>query len=113
MITAVTVQIPFDLAVPNPLMVTPIVRAATILIQESAATSRSFSIIPVTDNIHILTSCDLLVNGTSPPCDPIVTHGDGKPVNLSNPAKIGEELVMYAVGLGSTSPAVSTGSPTP
>ena len=48
-----------------------------------------------------------------PPCDPIVTHGDGKPVNLLNPAKIGEELVMYAVGLGLTSPAVTTGSPTP
>ena len=113
MITTLTVQIPFDLAIPDPLIASAGVRATTILIQESGATSRSFAIFPVTDNIHILTSCDLLVNATSPPCDPVVTHGDGKPVNLSNPAKIGEELVMYAVGLGITSPAVITGSPTP
>src|SRR5260370_10514788 len=113
MITALTVQIPFDLAIPDPLIASAGVRATTILIQESGATSRSFAIFPAADNIHILTSCDLLVNGTSPPCDPVVSHGDGKPVNLSNPAKIGEELVMYGVGLGMTSPAVTTGSPTP
>lgn len=113
MITALTVQIPFDLSVPNPLVEAPVVRTATIIIRESGESSRSFLVIPVSDNIHILTSCDLLVNGTIASCDPIVTHGDGKPVNLSNPARIGEELVMYAVGLGMTSPVVTAGTATP
>jgi uncharacterized protein (TIGR03437 family) len=71
------------------------------------------------DQVHFLTSCDVIVSGpttTMPligglPCTPIVTHGDGKPVSALLPATAGEELVAYATGLGQTNPALTTGQP--
>jgi len=119
-ISALTVQIPFDLNVPNPLVGAPVVVAASVTIHEASGSSRSFTVIPVADNIHILTACDLLVSSTTASlvdptttCTPVVVHGNGTPVSLSNPAKLGEELVVYAVGLGLTSPIVTTGNATP
>jgi uncharacterized protein (TIGR03437 family) len=60
------------------------------------------------DSIHILTTC-----GTS--LSPCVTHSDGTLVTASSPAIAGETLVIYAVGLGATTPPVPTGqlSPSP
>src|SRR5438876_11895831 len=43
----------------------------------------------------------------------IVIHGDGSLVSFSKPAQPGEELVMYAVGLGATNPPVKTGAASP
>ena len=113
MITALTVQIPFDVTVPNPLADFASIVSTTVTINETGGNSRPFTVVPVADNIHILTSCDLIVNPVSASCNPVVTRGDGSPVNPSNPAKIGEDLVLYAVGLGLTSPAVAAGTPTP
>ncbi len=48
-------------------------------------------------------------NVTGLPCPSIVTHGDGTLVSAKSPAKAGEELVAYAVGLGQTSPPAKTG----
>ena len=50
-------------------------------------------------------------NNTS--CQGLVTHGDGSLVTQSAPAKPGEGLVLYAVGLGQTSPPQQTGQPAP
>jgi uncharacterized protein (TIGR03437 family) len=41
----------------------------------------------------------------------MVTHGDGTLVSASRPAKIGEELAAWAVGLGPTNPPAITGQP--
>lgn len=49
------------------------------------------------------------VNLTGLPCPPMVTHADGSLVSAKHPAKPGEELVAYAVGLGQTSPPLETG----
>jgi hypothetical protein len=68
---------------------------------------------PIPFNPHILTSCDLLVGGSATSCQPIVTHGDGSPITFSNQAKVNEILVMYAVGLGVTVPAVVAGEASP
>jgi len=43
----------------------------------------------------------------------VVTHGDGTTINAANPAKAGEEIVVFAVGLGLTTPGVKTGDSTP
>ena len=43
----------------------------------------------------------------------MVTPGDGTLVTPANPAKAGEEVVVYAVGLGKTTPVVRSGEPTP
>jgi hypothetical protein len=48
-------------------------------------------------------------NLTDLPCPPIVKHSDGSLVMATNPARAGEELVAYAVGLGRTSPPTETG----
>jgi hypothetical protein len=48
-----------------------------------------------------------------PACPAAVTHADGTLVTASSPAKPGETVVIYAFGLGQTTPAVKTGEPTP
>ena len=87
--------------------------------------SKRSQIAPVDANVRILTTCSATRGmgdpGNGRPCIPLVTHADGRPVSgpISNlfkgtgVAKPGEELVMYAVGLGKTTPAVKTGQPTP
>jgi uncharacterized protein (TIGR03437 family) len=45
----------------------------------------------------------------NPACTSIVTHADGTLVSADSPAKSGETVVVYAFGLGQTTPAVKTG----
>ncbi len=120
---AVTIQIPFE-AVPqcdasrNP----PCGTAAGGILSAGTGdgTATVFGETGVTslaDQVHILTSCDAfnltLDFGSSfltgLPCPSIVTHADGSPVSVKNPAQAGEELVAYAVGLGQTNPPLATG----
>ena len=42
-----------------------------------------------------------------------MAHADGSLVWAGNPARGGETLVLYAFGLGRTTPVVATGEPTP
>ena len=68
--------------------------------------------------IHILTTCDApMVNRVeaffTSACAPVIVHLDGSLVSASGPAKVGEMLVIYAVGLGLTSPVVRAGDPAP
>ncbi len=71
---------------------------------------------PLADEVHILTACDPFMSSallaqlpTGLLCPQIVTHADGSLVSATSPAKAGEELVAYAVGLGQTNPASVTG----
>jgi hypothetical protein len=89
--------------------------------------SRAFSITPSVDNIHVLTACDVAISSSSsgegswvdvttffnPACSSTVTHADGTLVSANSPAKAGETVVIYAYGLGQTTPAVKTGEATP
>jgi uncharacterized protein (TIGR03437 family) len=43
----------------------------------------------------------------------VISRADGSLINFDHPVKSGEELVMYAFGLGLTTPAVPTGQPAP
>ena len=54
----------------------------------------------------MLTYCPYLQCAAAPPA---VTHADGALVSTNAPAKPGEEVVMWAVGLGLTTPVVPTG----
>lgn len=74
------------------------------------------SILPITEKAVVgpctkATRNDNLVpsNWTGLPCPPVVKRKDGSTISWKNPAKAGEELVAYAVGLGATSPASETG----
>jgi uncharacterized protein (TIGR03437 family) len=126
LVTAITVQIPFDIVVPNPLQVAPVndQPSTVITITENGTISQAFLATPYPDRVHILQSCDIggqtFETGV---CYPLVTHADGSLVlqDASGPggavthtaAHPGEVLVMYAWGLGPVSPAILAGSVSP
>lgn len=66
---------------------------------------------------HLLTICDAFlldsfsapVVGRGLPCPSVVAHADGSLVSAQNPARPGEVVVAYAVGLGQTDPPLQTG----
>src|SRR5579863_1087502 len=118
-LTAVTVQIPFELATFCFVCLRPIGPSPELVVTENGQAGSYVDLTPLADQIHILTACDLLLpsplqqlNLTGLPCQPMVTHGDGSLVTATKPAKAGEELVAYAVGLGTTNPPVATGQQT-
>ena len=124
LITAITVQMPLELA-----MVGGGGGAASftteLIVTENGNASKAFRVSPQSDNLHIMTTCDIPsphfvrtsqpVTSFSPSCLPLVTHANGDLVIANDPAKPGEEIVIWAFGLGLTTPPASTGqaSPTP
>jgi len=122
-LTAVTVQIPFDIVTICSLCsgITPSEYAPTTLwVTENGTDSAVIQLMALSDQVHVLTSCDTFltaavppVNYTGLPCSPMVTHLDGSLVSFSSPAKTGEILVAYAVGLGNTNPALTAGQAAP
>ncbi len=116
LITAITVQIPYEIVPPqigsdkgsNP--------AVSVVVTENGTASQHFTIASSADNFHVLNTCDAFPARTpSGSCIAIVTHLDGTLVTPISPAKAGETVVIYAFGLGSTNPTPKTGqaSPTP
>ena len=112
---AVTVQIPFEIETVCPLCGRPQI-PAYLAIAQNGTGGALVDVTPLDNQVHFLTSCDTLVSGISLPpltgglpCAPIVMHGDSKPVTATNPARSGEELVAYAVGLGQTIEPQATG----
>lgn len=110
LITAITIQVPFELVALPP-------NAADLVVNENQTASRAFRVVPVSDNLHVINTCDAFPSTqlTSAFCAPLVTHADGTLVTAGQPALAGEEIVIWAFGLGQTSPAAKTGqaSPTP
>jgi uncharacterized protein (TIGR03437 family) len=113
-VTALTVQIPFEI---TPL--SSVTEAAQLpgdlSVNDNGAESAHIPILPAVDNIHVLTTCELPNASPSAPliCPGAVTHADGTIVSVGHPAKAGEVVVIYAYGLGATTPAVKTGDVTP
>ena len=115
---ALTVQVPFDAPINPAVGSNIVVRPSGIAVFVSGEKSFYFGAQALSDQVHILTMCDVLVAGASPaqgnnglPCAPMITHADGTRVSLNRPAVAGEELVAYATGLGQTNPALTTGQP--
>jgi uncharacterized protein (TIGR03437 family) len=102
LVSFITGQIPFEMTAT--LTGSPDNPVTTLVISENGAQSQAFSVSPNPSNVHVLTNC-----GT-PSC---VTHADGTLVTGFSPAMPGETVVIYAVGLGPTTPAVATGAATP
>jgi uncharacterized protein (TIGR03437 family) len=120
--TAVTVQIPFGIRTLCPLCAVADSSAPVFLsmiaVATNGATGQFFEVNPVSDQIRILTSCDVILPGaatsfslTGLPCQQVVTHADGSTVSPRSPAKGGEVLTAYATGLGQTNPQMITGQP--
>jgi uncharacterized protein (TIGR03437 family) len=105
-ITAITVQIPFELVLP------PQGAATGLAVIENGNASKGFSVLPVSSNLHILNGCDAFPPERLKTCGAIVTHRDGTPVTSDSPAMAGETVVIYVFGLGQTMPAMKTGEAT-
>ena len=127
LVTAITVQMPLEITIPNPLIMSPFQAqpVTSVVVMENGTATQSFAVWPVPDQIHVLQSCDLggQTRGTGV-CFPIVTHLDGSlvlqaprgpdQVALStSEARPGEVLTMYAYGLGQVSPVVQPGALSP
>ena len=112
-LAAVTVQIPFGIRTVS--AVSPIPPPATLTISETGGLSATISLSPMFDQPHIATTCDVKLSSSAPGslCVPDVTHGDGSLVTPDHPAHTGEELVLYAFGLGSTVPGLGAGEASP
>lgn len=113
---AVTVQIPFEILTLCPVCgrIQPPSRLAVGI---NGSVGPFVDVTPVSEQVHILTSCDVIVTVTTGfsltglPCPQLVTHADGTPVSPRSPAKGGEALVAYATGLGQTNPPLASGQP--
>jgi len=120
-LAAVTVQIPYELIPQCPLCLSPIsVFPAEVFISVNGQPGTAIELNPLADEVHVLTACDMMntpfsapppKNITGLPCSPMVTHADGSLVSSASPAAVGEELTMWAVGLGQTNPPAATGKP--
>jgi hypothetical protein len=85
-----------------------------IVVSEDGKESQPFSIGTTSDQIHVVTPCDRS-GAIGVACPGIVTHADGSLVSGQSPARPGETIIIYAWGLGNTTPRVKTGelSPSP
>jgi uncharacterized protein (TIGR03437 family) len=115
---AVTVQVPLGIPVICNVCENPLSPSGTITVSVNGVKTAGVPAEPFPDRVHFVTACDVSIAGAmfTPlfgglPCNPMITHADGTLVSQSRPAKIGEELVAYATGLGQTNPALTTGQP--
>lgn len=116
--TAVTLQIPFEMQAEDPtrLRGAP-VGGAVLRFSEDGEIAATVGLVPIVDQVHLLRSCDVILSklaGTGAgdfACKPIAAHADGELVGELNPAQAGEEIVLYGVGFGQTSPQMATGHP--
>jgi uncharacterized protein (TIGR03437 family) len=80
---------------------------AVLRIQDSGTLAAEVVLNPVTDSVHVLSTCDqtgvflsLAFGLPADTCVPMVMHARGPLVSASAPAKPGETLVVWAYGLG-------------
>jgi uncharacterized protein (TIGR03437 family) len=116
-LTAVTVQIPYELSVLCPLCLTPVFLFTELVVLGNGP-SAAIELNGLADQVHVLSSCDIVLNAhgyvapdntSGLPCPPMVTHADGTLVTASKPANPGEELTAWTTGLGATNPPATTG----
>jgi len=118
-LTAVTIQIPFS-AKSCPQCPPYGIGSPFLFFAQNGVAGSNFNVEPLADQVHILRTCDPFLSAfgepvvtissfSGLPCPSIVAHADGSLVSMQKPAKSGEEVVAYAVGLGQTNPPLKTG----
>lgn len=112
-VRAVTIQIPVDLPglPPSDSGLAPATPTITVSENGIEGSAAEFRFIPA--QFTILNDCQVFIKGTAAICSYQVTHADGTLLSATNPAKRGETVVLYAVGLGLTAPIVGEGRVTP
>lgn len=119
---AITVQIPFELQFTGAGEPENTAFGIELTISEGGAAKQAFVMNVYPDQIHVITGCDDPLQTTSGhrdptpgsvPCSGLAFHPDGTQVSIGTPAQPGEELTMYALGLGKATPAAQTGRASP
>jgi uncharacterized protein (TIGR03437 family) len=117
-LTGIDLQIPFEL-VAGPIGGGGIsgIGQAKLVVSESGVAGAAVGLNPDPDQIHVVRFWDSLMgpptkspSGVPAPGTPAVAHADGSLVTPSKPARPGETVVIYSVGLGRSSERVVTGS---
>jgi uncharacterized protein (TIGR03437 family) len=89
-----TVQIPFGLYTDGGTLPPGV---AFLTVSENGVAGGAIELAPEASRVHVIA----------------ITRADGSVINFERPVHVGEQLVMYAVGLGTTTPSVPTGEATP
>jgi uncharacterized protein (TIGR03437 family) len=111
-LTAITVQIPFEL-VANVVRSRMPANFATLTVFENGVPGDPLPLFAVGESIHILNSCDAPLAPNPGICHALITHANGTPVTAESPANPNELLTLSAYGLGRTAVAVKTGAAPP
>jgi len=112
--TALTVQVPFEMVIGG-----DITGITDLIVNDNGTESVLALVAADEDHIHVLTTCETQASNSDrsssvfPPCSGLVAHADGSLVSSKSPAQAGEVVVIYAFGLGPTSPTAKTGAVTP
>lgn len=113
-LTIISIQMPFEVFPDCPVCGRPTI--PSFLVVSDGGTPKAFmTTSQPADNIHITDACDttaLLGRNDAVACGKIIVHPDGTRVDVNRPAKVGETLVLYAFGLGRTTPLVASGTAT-
>lgn len=112
-VTQVTVQIPTEAfcmsTAPQGCSFVP--EAALILnVKLNGVAGQDFPVSVYGAVPHFVNACDTITTNNTGLCNQGITHADGSPVSAGNPARPGETIVLYALGLGRTSPTIPTGT---
>jgi len=112
-LTVISMEVPFELQPDCRGCLRPPIPHFFVVADAGVAKTMIAALLPP-DNIHITDGCDTTAPlSQTATCGKIVAHADGTRVDANHPAKVGEELVMYAFGLGRTDPLVTSGTATP
>jgi uncharacterized protein (TIGR03437 family) len=120
----INVQIPFELVPVNAHVEVSNANYAQIIVQEDGGGKATVEAMPIFDRIHVVWTGDTLKNPAAAHIDypiidpsnasvPVVTHADGTLVGTTNPASVGETLIMYLTGLGWFLPLPKSGEASP
>jgi uncharacterized protein (TIGR03437 family) len=111
-LTAITVQVPFELF-PNVKDSRLPENFASLTVAENGVEGEPLRIAPVAERLHIVNTCDSTEAPADEPCGPVVRHPDGTLVSSDNPAQSNEILTVSAYGLGRTDIRITTGQGSP
>ncbi len=99
-LTAITVLLPSGMHAADPNIAGAPIEPAHILFTGPNSTTARVDLSPLVDQIHVLATCDLVLQQREQTCQPIATHADGTFIKADSPAQPGEEIVIYGVGFG-------------
>ena len=115
---AITLQVPFEMPVSPVGGPSNTAVSVDFIISEGGVAKVAVAMNTNADQVHVLTDCDTPLASSAASqanaggCNGLVYHSDGSAAFVTKdyrPAQPGEQLVMYALGLGPVSPQVQTG----